>query len=71
MTLRRDRWGEAFITDENNVILDCAFGPIIRDATEMDLFLNHVAGIVEHGLFVGLCQEAIIGTADGVRRISV
>ncbi len=71
VSLRRDRWGEAFITDENNVILDCAFGPIIRDATELDVFLNHIVGIVEHGLFVGLCQEAIIGHADGVSRITL
>ena len=71
VSLRRDRWGEAFITDENNVILDCAFGPIIRDATELEVFLTHVVGIVEHGLFVGLCQEAIVGHADGVSRVTV
>ena len=69
VAVRRDRWGEAFLTDENNLILDCAFGPNISDPMTLAHNLSTMPGVVEHGLFVGMCQEVFIGRADGVRRL--
>jgi ribose 5-phosphate isomerase A len=66
VALRRDRWGDAFITDENNVILDCAFGPNIKDPVTLAHNLSGLAGMVEHGLFVGMCDEVIVGKPGGV-----
>lgn len=56
------------ITDNGNYILDCTFGPIERPeslASELD----RIAGIVEHGLFIGLAAEVHVGQSSGVRII--
>jgi ribose 5-phosphate isomerase A len=64
--LRRARSGETFITDEGNVILDCAFGRI--PGPEVLAFaLKRVPGVVEHGLFLGVADVAILATDAGVR----
>jgi ribose 5-phosphate isomerase A len=55
-----------FVTDGGHYILDCAFGPI-ENPKEVAHRLDHVVGAVEHGLFLGMTSEAIIGTADGVK----
>jgi ribose 5-phosphate isomerase A len=65
---RRDPSGELFKTDQGNFILDCAFGPI-PDPASLAAHLAARAGIVEHGLFLGLASELLVGGADGVRRI--
>jgi len=60
------RGGEApFETDQGNYILDCRF-PGIEDAEQLATALNARAGIVEHGLFIGLATDLIVGDDDGV-----
>jgi ribose 5-phosphate isomerase A len=55
-----------FVTDGGNYILDCAFGPIpAPDALANEL--DHIAGVVEHGLFIGLATEVHVGTPSGVQ----
>jgi ribose 5-phosphate isomerase A len=64
--LRRNPDGEPFISDGGHNILDCAFGPIASP----DLLakkLDHVVGLVEHGLFIGLTSEVHVAGAGGVR----
>jgi ribose 5-phosphate isomerase A len=56
-------------TDQGNLILDCDFGPI-EDAAALAAQLDKRAGIVEHGLFLGLADEVIVAGGDGVRRLS-
>lgn len=58
----------AYRTDEGNFILDCRFGPI-DDLNLLDQRLKQRAGIVEHGLFLGLATDVIVAGADGVRHI--
>jgi ribose 5-phosphate isomerase A len=60
--------GAPFLTDSGNLILDCAFGPI-ADAAALAEQLNRRAGIVEHGLFIGLVTDVIVAGAGGVRRL--
>jgi ribose 5-phosphate isomerase A len=60
--------GSPFITDSGNMILDCQFGPI-ADPAELATKLSLRAGIVEHGLFLGLATDAIVAGRDGVRHI--
>ena len=55
------------VTDNGNPVLDCAFGAI-DEPGELAARLSALPGVVEHGLFVGLADEAHVGTADGVRR---
>jgi len=56
-----------FVTDSGNYILDCAFGSIESPET-LAAHLDQIAGIVEHGLFIGLATEVHVGTLKGVRR---
>jgi ribose 5-phosphate isomerase A len=54
------------ITDGGNYIMDCAFGPI-SDPKEVAHELDHVVGLVEHGLFLRYASEAIVAGRDGVK----
>lgn len=54
-----------FVTDEGNWILDAAFGPI-ADVEELAARLESRAGIVEHGLFLGLTRDLLVATPTGV-----
>lgn len=54
-----------FITDEGNYILDADFGPI-HDPAQLARQLENRAGIVEHGLFVGLASKIILAGPDGL-----
>jgi len=60
--------GSPFVTDSGNMILDCQFGPIDRPAELADA-LSARAGIVEHGLFLGLATDAIVAGRDGIHHI--
>lgn len=64
--LRLDNTGQPFVTDQGNYILDCQFGPI-EDPMQLGQALDSRAVIIEHGLFLGLATEVIIGTLDGLR----
>lgn len=55
-----------FVTDGGNYIMDCAFGPI-ANPKEIAHQLDHVVGAVEHGIFLGLAGEVMVGGRDGVR----
>jgi ribose 5-phosphate isomerase A len=53
------------VTDNGNLVFDCAFGPIeAPGALASDLAA--VPGVVEHGLFVDLADVVYVGTSDGV-----
>src|SRR6478672_10887122 len=74
LTLRRGKDGHAFVTDGGHWILDAALGRI-DDPAALAHAISGVPGVVEHGLFIGLAHEAIVGGPDGVeiiegRRIS-
>ncbi len=68
VSLRTGADGAPFLTDQGNYVLDCAFGPI-DDAPALAERLAARAGIVEHGLFLGLTSELVVAGPDGVRRI--
>ena len=68
ITLRRGRDGELFVTDGGNVIVDCAFGPL-QDPHMLDDVLRQIPGVVETGLFLGICDKAFIASESGVEVI--
>mgnify|MGYP000406886501 CR=1 FL=1 len=53
------------VTDNGNLVLDCAFGEI-DDPDALARTLSTVTGVVEHGLFVGLVDEVHVGRDDDV-----
>jgi ribose 5-phosphate isomerase A len=55
-----------FVTDNGNYILDCDFG-FIAEPDVLAGALDHVTGVVEHGLFIGLATEVYVGTKSGVQ----
>lgn len=66
--LRLDTSGDPFKTDQGNVILDCTFDPIERPA-QLAASLSDRAGIVEHGLFLGLAKDVIVYGGNGIRHL--
>lgn len=64
-TIRKHPDGTQFVTDSGNMILDCHFGPI-PDARKLADQLAGRAGIVEHGLFIGLATDLIVAGANGI-----
>jgi ribose 5-phosphate isomerase A len=68
LRLRRDKDGHAFVTDSGHWILDASLGRIV-DPKALGDRLAAIAGVVEHGLFVGLAQTAVIAGPAGVRLV--
>ncbi len=64
--LRLNDDGQPFLTDSNNYIYDCTFANGITDLMATAARLSERAGIVDHGLFLGMATLAIVSTADGV-----
>jgi ribose 5-phosphate isomerase A len=64
--LRRDRDGNIFLTDSGHWILDAALERI-ADPKSLAERLAFIPGVVEHGLFIGLAQLAILASRQGVR----
>ncbi len=60
--------GKPMVTDEGNNIIDCAFERIDRPVALADR-LAAMAGVVEHGLFLGIAERALIGTDTGVDEV--
>ncbi len=61
----RQHKGDLFQTDEGNIILDCYF-EAISDAPALDQALRARSGVVEHGLFLGIATQAIVGGPEGL-----
>lgn len=64
----RKRDGAVVVTDNGNVIYDVACG-VISEPAMLGSALKSVTGVVEHGLFLDLADEALIGTDAGVVRL--
>lgn len=60
----RQKDGKPYLTDHGNYILDAHFGSI-SDADALGRALHEIPGVVEHGLFIGLATEVLVGCEDG------
>jgi len=67
-SLRKRVGGEPFLTDGGHYILDCSFGAI-RSAQDLEQQLDSLVGVVEHGLFIGMASQAIVGGKNGVETL--
>jgi ribose 5-phosphate isomerase A len=63
VSLRSYAYGNPYVTDEGHHILDCTFG-VIPDPPGLAEKLRCIPGVVEHGLFIGMAELALIGS-DG------
>lgn len=65
ITVRKGSDGQPFRSDSGNLIVDCDFKKI----PEPDLLaeaLQMIPGVVEHGLFLGLADIALVAHREGV-----
>ena len=66
--LRQYAYGNPYVTDEGHHILDCTFGEI-ADPPSLAQRLRAIPGIVEHGLFIGMAEQALIGKNGDVIQV--
>jgi ribose 5-phosphate isomerase A len=65
----RVRDGQPVRTDNGNLIYDAACGAIL-DPALLAATLKSVTGVVDHGLFLDLADEALIATVGGVEHMT-
>ncbi len=65
VSLRAAPGGAPFVTDHGNFILDCTIGPI-EQPQKLAAELQARAGVVAHGLFLGLATDVIVAGRSGV-----
>lgn len=63
---RVDADGRLVRTDNGNHLIDLRFPHGVPSPARLDRELQARAGIVEHGLFLGMAHRAYIGSGDGV-----
>ena len=68
MSLRMTSGGEPFRSDGNHFVLDACFGRIL-DARGVSSALLEVPGVVQHGLFLDICQTAYLAGPRGVSKL--
>ena len=66
--IRQNADGTQYVTDSGNMILDCDFGPIANPG-DLAEKLGARAGIIEHGLFLGMANDVIVASVTGVRHL--
>ena len=55
-----------FVTDNGGWILDCRFGASIDEPASLESTLLEIAGVVEVGLFVGICDAVVMASTGGI-----
>ena len=67
-TLRLDAAGKPVLTDENDYVVDLHLGRIDHPQ-ELAEDLIHTVGVVEHGLFLNMVDQVIVGDPAGPRTL--
>lgn len=65
-SLRRGKNGHPLVTDGGHWLLDATLDRI-PDPERLAGRLNAIPGVVEHGLFIGMTNTAILAGSDGVK----
>ena len=61
--------GDPFVTDNLGFILDCSFGSTISNPAALEREISEITGIVEVGLFVGMCDAVVMASSEGVETL--
>lgn len=59
VTSLRKQYGNIFVSDNGNYILDCKFGEITKPK-KLHEVIKQIVGVVETGLFVGMADDLIM-----------
>jgi ribose 5-phosphate isomerase A len=59
-----------FITDNHNMILDCAFPQGVNDPHALNEQMIHIIGVVGTGLFLNMAERVIVGGPNGVHTLT-
>lgn len=65
---RRMAGSQPYLTDGGHFILDCWFDKSV-DLVGIAASIKSLTGVVEHGLFVGMTRQVLVGKADSVEVI--
>lgn len=68
LSLREDQAGQPFVSENGNLIIDCAPPEPLRDgdaARALEQAMLAIAGVVDTGLFLGTAERVIVGYPDG------
>jgi ribose 5-phosphate isomerase A len=57
-----------FVTDNFNVIFDCAVGPI-DDPAGLEQAIRAIPGVVDTGLFLGTADRVVVADGDTIREL--
>ena len=60
---------DPYITDNQGFILDCSFGPTISNPESLEREISSISGVVDVGLFVGICDAVVMASSDGVETL--
>jgi ribose 5-phosphate isomerase A len=67
--LRTTQGGGPYRTDNGNCVLDTGFDPI-DDPAALEAAIDHIPGVVDCGLFVGMASLVLVGDPHGVRELT-
>ena len=65
VTLRTNDAG-TLVTDNGNYIVDAHTEPTISNPLEMERMILNIAGVVQVGLFINMCDVVVLASSDGV-----
>lgn len=65
---RQNKAGSYVLTDSGNYIIDLHLGKI-NETEILSNDIKSITGVVEHGLFLDIANEVIVGTDHGITRI--
>jgi ribose 5-phosphate isomerase A len=65
--LRTKDDGKPYVTDGQHYIAHCKLPQVGFNAEQAAEILKRTVGVVEHGLFLGMASQVVIGGADGIQ----
>jgi ribose 5-phosphate isomerase A len=60
--------GKPFVSDNGNLVVDCAIAPI-ENAAAFAAWLREVPGVIDTGLFLGTADTVLVGDVNGIREL--
>lgn len=66
--LRMTKEGTPFVSDGGNLVYDLHLPSPITEAARFAQALKSITGVIDHGIFIGLAKEVLVGNADGTTR---
>ena len=68
-SLRIEKDGTPFVTDNQNYIYHCTFADGIEDPNSLDASLQSIEGVKDTGLFLDMATKVIVGNDNGIQII--